>query len=1115
MARDFRAKQLRTSVIIGSGAIEENKNHLGLVFYPANKASNFDGGITSAGSSATSDNGLNLSHASIGHDVWCVFDGSTKGAGNTTAQRKNGSTVLFLGDVVVSGSLFAERTSIEVDTTTVGRFFAANNSHIGQKSGTSTYALRINPTNGSDSDGTAANSVTVGNDGGTTSFISLNNSHFGNATGFASGGGMTIKTTGELSSSAGIYSNKFFHAGTGTEGWARTAGTVRTSVNVQSPLGIFTDIQANKVTASLGVELQNGGETLKMVKIGSEMVLSSSTNLKLTAGPVVNGAGSGTISLDGSISIGSLDIDRYVRHNGDGDTYFEFPDAGDQVKLVAGGLEFIHITEDATQDKIVFNPTNADVDFTVVGKHANRKWINLNANDSKLELGADDSGNASMKVEAAEITINPDGQTTALKVKDAAGVELFAATPSSKSVKIIGDADGDSIFTVTNGSSNVLDVSDTAVTITGNLVVDGTTTTVNSTTMTVDDTVITLGGDTAPGSADNKDRGVEFRYYDSEARVGFMGWDDSLSGFALYHAATNNSEVFSGTKSDLTVGKLLVDGTANHIDVANSKLTLTSDNNIILDGTSVGIGTNTPNEPLHITETLNTSGVSNSVLKLHTFSSNGFQDGDGPGIKFSGGDGGAADSTIGRLFCARDGADNEGKFGFMAGTNGLEEFMTIRYNGNVGIGVTDPDYRLEVMDTDSFQQKWSRDSDSFATMRVVQFSHTTLATGEAGNFTLDAGGDIELNADGDHVSIKFGGAAGQIDFTQANSGDGVIQQKVDGKDLVFQQFDGHEVIRIGDDRRLYFFDKGGEYISGDGTDLTIASGGDIILDADGNDVTISDANAQLNFNSADHRVYLGGGSSNEIMFRDGVQTTAKSLSDLASVAPASGVMISATGPNRARIMGHTSIDSSDFYLNQGSHPANSHTDTWLYIGDDGSSRTNVVIKNQLAMSGSVRIIDQADGLSQTVLKQNNDILTFEMNQNNGALHTMATFDPSIGIKLGTTAGSGNAGIYFQDSDLNFQKITHTVEGVASSKCIQARGHILPQADNSFNLGTADRRFANLYTGDLHLNNMGSSNDVDGTAGNWTIQEGEDNLYVINNLTGKRFKMMLQPVGEEE
>ena len=85
-------------------------------------------------------------------------------------------------------------------------------------------------------------------------------------------------------------------------------------------------------------------------------------------------------------------------------------------------------------------------------------------------------------------------------------------------------------------------------TIGGNLTVNGTTTTVNSTTTTVDDPIFTLGGDTAPGSDDNKDRGIEFRWHNgSAAKVGFFGYDDSAGKFTFIPDATNSSEVFSGT----------------------------------------------------------------------------------------------------------------------------------------------------------------------------------------------------------------------------------------------------------------------------------------------------------------------------------------------------------------------------------------------------------------------------------------------------------------------------------------------------------------------------------------------------------------------------------------
>jgi hypothetical protein len=77
--------------------------------------------------------------------------------------------------------------------------------------------------------------------------------------------------------------------------------------------------------------------------------------------------------------------------------------------------------------------------------------------------------------------------------------------------------------------------------------------------------------------------------------------------------------------------------------------------------------------------------------------------------------------------------------------------------------------------------------------------------------------------------------------------------------------------------------------------------------------------------------------------------------------------------------------------------------------------------------------------------------------------------------------------------------------------ITSAGHILPGADNTQDLGSSAKRFANIYTGDLNLSNEGSVNDVDGTWGNYTIQEGEDNLFLINKRTGKKYKFNLTEV----
>tara|TARA_R100000808_G_C2050887_1_gene86479 strand:- start:223 stop:552 length:330 start_codon:yes stop_codon:yes gene_type:complete len=66
--------------------------------------------------------------------------------------------------------------------------------------------------------------------------------------------------------------------------------------------------------------------------------------------------------------------------------------------------------------------------------------------------------------------------------------------------------------------------------------------------------------------------------------------------------------------------------------------------------------------------------------------------------------------------------------------------------------------------------------------------------------------------------------------------------------------------------------------------------------------------------------------------------------------------------------------------------------------------------------------------------------------------------------------------------------------------LDVNGHIYPNSDNSYDLGSSNKRFRNIYTGDLHLRN---------DRGDWTIVEEEDYLCLVNNLTGKRYKFLLE------
>jgi microcystin-dependent protein len=150
-----------------------------------------------------------------------------------------------------------------------------------------------------------------------------------------------------------------------------------------------------------------------------------------------------------------------------------------------------------------------------------------------------------------------------------AQVNVVAAAADRKGLIVRGAASATAnILEVQNSSANnLLSVSPAGdVSVLGNLIVNGTTQTVNSTVVTIDDPVMTLGGDTAPTSDDNKDRGIEFRWHDGTgAKVGFFGYDDSTSKFTCIPDATNTSEVFSGTAGDAafnTIESTVSTGTA-------------------------------------------------------------------------------------------------------------------------------------------------------------------------------------------------------------------------------------------------------------------------------------------------------------------------------------------------------------------------------------------------------------------------------------------------------------------------------------------------------------------------------------------------------------------------
>ena len=77
--------------------------------------------------------------------------------------------------------------------------------------------------------------------------------------------------------------------------------------------------------------------------------------------------------------------------------------------------------------------------------------------------------------------------------------------------------------------------------------------------------------------------------------------------------------------------------------------------------------------------------------------------------------------------------------------------------------------------------------------------------------------------------------------------------------------------------------------------------------------------------------------------------------------------------------------------------------------------------------------------------------------------------------------------------------------------VDGSGHFRPATNNTYDIGTTSHRVRNIYTNDLNLSNEGSSNDVDGTWGSYTIQEGAEDLFLVNRRNGKKYKFNLTEV----
>ena len=203
--------------------------------------------------------------------------------------------------------------------------------------------------------------------------------------------------------------------------------------------------------------------------------------------------------------------------------------------------------------------------------------------------------------------------------------------------------------------------------------------------------------------------------------------------------------------------------------------------------------------------------------------------------------------------------------------------------------------------------------------------------------------------------------------------------------------------------------------------------------------------------------------------------------------------------------------------------------SWSTVGDNNAlaidSSLNAVFTGSVtanSFSGSGTNVTNVDALKLDGQNASSYVRT-DTNQTISGVKTFSSGDMAGKIGVGSTpAGNLNsqrsACIAVGDNDTGIAqfgdgKLELWSNGVPNvlvhNRVITFYGNVVP--DGTRDLGASGNRWENLYINDLQMSNKGKQNDVDGTWGDYTIQEGHEDLFLINHRTGKKFKFALVTV----
>lgn len=379
----------------------------------------------------------------------------------------------------------------------------------------------------------------------------------------------------DISRNVGIGTNKPI-TNLDVSGNIRATNTITaTNINVTGTLTQNNVPVSGWTTSGSSIYYNNGN-----VGIGSS---NPQAKLDVSGNMIINNSSNYQIKKNDNTAanILSLDIGNALRLRGGGGSVYINPDN-------TGGTTFINFNN--ANNIGLYNGSNPRIITTSLGVGINKTpSTNLDVSgNTSLTGNATVNGNMTISgniIPGNNITYDLGSSTNRFRdlylsgsTIDISG-SLIMHDSVTNGIKMMNHANN----TITAHLKDV--IADGNVTVGGDFTVNGNLTTLDTQTIIVEDPIITLGGYQTLTVNDNKDRGIEFKYYDGSSKIGFFGYDNTTGNLIYLTNATNTNEVFTGTYGTIegATFKSTVSNGAAPLTV-NSSTIVTNLNADLLDG---------------------------------------------------------------------------------------------------------------------------------------------------------------------------------------------------------------------------------------------------------------------------------------------------------------------------------------------------------------------------------------------------------------------------------------------------------------------------------------------------------------------------------------------------